>query len=100
MQAIAPYKNRPATSDDETEYVENLFNALCSTLMTPKNRQLFVEAEGVELMVLILKQKKSVRAGALKALVQLLALPLSCHHLWAIIFSCNLYCECKTEHES
>ncbi|EIE25166.1 DUF1716-domain-containing protein [Coccomyxa subellipsoidea C-169] len=68
LQAIVPYKNRPATSDDETEYVENLFNALCSTLMTPKNRQLFVEAEGVELMVLILKQKKSVRAGALKAL--------------------------------
>jgi beta-catenin-like protein 1 len=77
MQAIAPYKNRPATTDDETEYVENLFNALCSTLMTPKNRQLFVEAEGVELMVLILKQKKSVRAGALKALVSALTLPVT-----------------------
>lgn len=49
--------------------MENLFNALCATLMTPKNRQVFVDAEGVELMVLILKQKKVVRASALKALV-------------------------------
>ncbi len=71
MQAIAPYKNKLPSSDDETEYVENLFNALCATLMTPKNRQVFVDAEGVELMVLILKQKKAVRASALKALVGL-----------------------------
>ena len=69
VQAIAPYKNKLPSSDDETEYVENLFNALCATLMTPKNRQVFVDAEGVELMVLILKQKKAVRASALKALV-------------------------------
>jgi len=48
---------------------DNSFNALCSTLMAIKNRQIFVEAEGVELMVLILKQKKPVRFGALKALV-------------------------------
>ena len=32
-------------------------------------RQLFVEAEGVELMVLILKQRQRVRFGALKAVV-------------------------------
>ena len=32
-------------------------------------RQLFVEAEGVELMVLILKQRQQVRFGALKAVV-------------------------------
>jgi beta-catenin-like protein 1 len=70
VQAIAPYKNRPASTEDETEYVENLFDALCSTLMTPSNKMLFVEAEGIELMVLILKQKKPVRAGALKAVVR------------------------------
>ena len=32
-------------------------------------RQLFVEAEGIELMVLILKQRQQVRFGALKAVV-------------------------------
>jgi beta-catenin-like protein 1 len=69
-QAIAPYKNRAAASDAEAEYVENLFDALCCTLMSPEHRQLFVEAEGVELMVLILRQRRPVRAGALKALVR------------------------------
>ncbi|KAK9834002.1 hypothetical protein WJX81_002145 [Elliptochloris bilobata] len=68
LQVIAPYKNRNPGSDDEAEYVENLFNALCCTLMSPAMRSVFVEAEGVELMVLILKQKRVARAGALKAL--------------------------------
>ena len=68
-QAIAPYKNRPASTDAEAEYVENLFDCLCCTLMSGSNKALFVEAEGVELMVLILKQRRPVRAGALKALV-------------------------------
>lgn len=69
FQVIAPYKNRNPSSDDETEHLENLFNALCCTLMSPATRTIFVEAEGVELMVLILKQKRAARAGALKALV-------------------------------
>ncbi len=69
LQVIAPYKNRNPSSDDETEHLENLFNALCCTLMSPATRNIFVEAEGVELMVLILKQKRAARAGALKALV-------------------------------
>ncbi len=69
-QVIAPYKNRNPGSDDEAEYVENLFNALCCTLMSPATRAVFVEAEGVELMALILKQKRAARAGALKTLVR------------------------------
>ena len=39
LQAVAPYKNRLPKSEDEIEYIENLFNALCSTLMTERNRQ-------------------------------------------------------------
>lgn len=117
---MALYKNRMPKSEDETEYIGNLFNALCSTLMTERNRhapsllrsskpllfvkclswlegssrvpwaadtardavvvrgvmtmkgacrQLFCEAEGVELMALILKQRRRVRFGALKAVV-------------------------------
>ena len=59
------------------EYVENLFDALCSTLMTPQNKMMFVEAEGVELMVLILKQKKPVRFSALKAVVRIFLVQIS-----------------------
>lgn len=38
VQAVAPYKSKLPKSEDETEYIENLFNALCSTLMTERNR--------------------------------------------------------------
>ena len=38
LQAVAPYKSKLPKSEDETEYIENLFNALCSTLMTERNR--------------------------------------------------------------
>jgi len=48
-------------------------------------RTLFVEAEGLELMVLILKQRQQVRFGALKAVVGIqsdstLILTSSCIH--------------------
>ena len=39
--------------------------------MSPATKDLFVAAEGVELMVLILRQKRRARSGALKALVSL-----------------------------
>lgn len=57
--------------------MENLFDALCSTLMTPQNKMMFVEAEGIELMVLILKQKKPVRFSALKAVVRIFLVQIS-----------------------
>lgn len=60
---------------DEEEFVENLFNCLCSSLfLSKKNCQLFFQAEGIELMILILKEKRKkisntdVRVSALKLL--------------------------------
>lgn len=46
----------------------NLVGAMCSCLLLPATRTVFVAAEGIELMMLILKQKRRVRTGALKAL--------------------------------
>ena len=49
--------------------MENLFGALCSVVLPPENKHRFVKAEGVELMILILKQKgRLARAAALKVL--------------------------------
>jgi beta-catenin-like protein 1 len=41
---------------------------LCGALLLPDNRALFAAAEGVELMLLILKSKRLPRLGAVKAL--------------------------------
>lgn len=68
LQAIAYYKNRDPQTSDEEEYLENLFDALCTCLMQSDTRKLFLDAEGVELMAIILKQKRLSRVGALKAL--------------------------------
>jgi hypothetical protein len=38
----------PKTSDEE-EYLENLFDTLCTCLMQPSTRTLFFQAEGVQL---------------------------------------------------
>ena len=35
--------------------MENIFDALCSSLNEPEIKKLFLDAEGVDLMVLIMK---------------------------------------------
>eukprot|EP00854_Cymbomonas_tetramitiformis_P004340 gene4340-5338_t len=68
LQAAAMYKGKEPQMEDEAEMVENVFDALCWAVMPPENKQRFVQAEGVELMILIIKNKKFCRLSAIKAL--------------------------------
>eukprot|EP00803_Ostreobium_quekettii_P001406 evm.model.scf_992.3 EVM.evm.TU.scf_992.3 scf_992:15874-19979(-) len=68
LQGVAYYKSREPKTMDEGEFLENLFDALCSCLLLPENRVRFMESEGIELMLLILKQKKHAKYGAVKVL--------------------------------
>ncbi|KAK1296704.1 hypothetical protein QJS10_CPB15g00117 [Acorus calamus] len=68
LQAVAMYKSRDPKSSDEEEMVENLFDCLCCLLMPMENKERFVKAEGVELMLIIMKQKKSAYGSAVRAL--------------------------------
>lgn len=68
LQAVAMYKSRDPKTSEEEELVENLFDALCSVVMPGDNKERFVKAEGVELMIIVMKQKKRAYASALKAL--------------------------------
>ena len=49
------YKKHKPSSADEFEYMENLFDCLCSCLMIATNRELFLKGEGLQLMRLILR---------------------------------------------
>lgn len=49
--------------------MENAFDALCSTLAEPEMKEAFLESEGVELMVICMKEKKLSRARAIKVSV-------------------------------
>ncbi|XP_043696130.1 beta-catenin-like protein 1 [Telopea speciosissima] len=68
LQAVALYKSRDPRTSDEEEMLENLFDCLCCLLMPMENKERFLNAEGVELMIIIMKQKKSAYGSAIRAL--------------------------------
>ncbi|OIT02195.1 PREDICTED: beta-catenin-like protein 1 [Nicotiana attenuata] len=68
LQAVAMYKSKDPKSPDEEEMVENLFDALCCLLMPLENKERFVKSEGVELMIIIMNQKKMCYGSAIRAL--------------------------------
>ncbi|KMT13315.1 hypothetical protein BVRB_4g084580 [Beta vulgaris subsp. vulgaris] len=68
LQAVAMYKSKDPKTSEEEEMLENLFDCLCCLLMPLENKERFVKAEGVELMIIIMKQKKLAYASAIRAL--------------------------------
>eukprot|EP00111_Clytia_hemisphaerica_P023855 TCONS_00070297-protein len=68
LQALATYKGHNPNNQEEIEYMENLFNCLCSCLLHPPNKDLFLKGEGLQLMILMLREKKMARPSALKVL--------------------------------
>ncbi|KAK7789386.1 hypothetical protein R5R35_007465 [Gryllus longicercus] len=68
LQQLAFYKRHDPATMDEHEMMENLFNCLCSSLMHAPNRERFLKGEGLQLMNLMLREKKLSRNGSLKVL--------------------------------
>ena len=71
LTQLSPYRKRdPAKgSDEEEEFVENLFDSLCTCVQTPEGKKQFVALEGVELALLFLKgEGKVAKARGLKVL--------------------------------
>uniref|UniRef100_A0A8C6PFC9 Beta-catenin-like protein 1 n=1 Tax=Nothobranchius furzeri TaxID=105023 RepID=A0A8C6PFC9_NOTFU len=62
------FKRHNPNTAEEQEMMENLFDALCSCLMLPSNRDRFLKGEGLQLMNLMLREKKMSRTSALKVL--------------------------------
>ncbi|OBZ88806.1 Beta-catenin-like protein 1, partial [Choanephora cucurbitarum] len=68
LRALSVYRRKDAEIEDESEMVENYFNAMCLLLNEPENKVRFLESEGIELMVLMLKEKTLARIRAVKVL--------------------------------
>merc|ERR1719334_579279 len=68
LQQLAYYKRHDPGQSEEIEMMENLFDCLCSLLLETDNRDRFLRGEGLQLMNLMLREKKKSRAGALKIL--------------------------------
>ncbi|XP_012935152.1 beta-catenin-like protein 1 [Aplysia californica] len=68
LQQLATFKKHDPTTKDEMEMMENLFNCMCSALAFPANRSRFLRGEGLQLMNLMLREKKQSRNSAVKVL--------------------------------
>lgn len=68
LQQLAIYKRHDPNTSEEQEFMENVFDCMCSALMIKENRDRFLRGEGLQLMNLMLREKKLSRNGALKVL--------------------------------
>lgn len=69
LQILAHYRKRdPPKDTPEEEYVENVFDALTCVLDERSGKSAFVEAEGVELVLIMLKEGGFSKQRALRAL--------------------------------
>ncbi|KAM4562558.1 beta-catenin-like protein 1 [Odontesthes bonariensis] len=68
LQQLSVFKRHNPNTAEEQEMMENLFDGLCSCLMLPSNRDRFLRGEGLQLMNLMLREKKMSRTSALKVL--------------------------------
>ena len=75
LQQLAYYKRHNPGTPEEQEMMENLFNCLCSLLLYTPNRERFLQGEGLQLMNLMLRERKVSRSGALKVLTHALIGP-------------------------
>lgn len=67
LQLIAPYRKLdPDKSGEEEEYMENVFEALTCLVDEAEGKAKFVEAEGVELCLIMFKEGKKSKAPALR----------------------------------
>ncbi|KAF9799342.1 hypothetical protein SFRURICE_000850 [Spodoptera frugiperda] len=75
LKRLKFYKRNDPAGAEEQEAMENMFNSLCCALTEPSNRDRFLRGEGLQLMNLMLREKKMSRNGSLKVLDYALAGP-------------------------
>ncbi|XP_018413172.1 PREDICTED: beta-catenin-like protein 1 [Nanorana parkeri] len=68
LQQLSVFKRHDPSTAEEQEMMENLFDGLCSCLMLSSNRERFLKGEGLQLMNLMLREKKMSRCSALRVL--------------------------------
>jgi beta-catenin-like protein 1 len=69
LQLVAAYRRRdPEKGGEEEEFMENLFEALTCLVDEPEGKAKFLEAEGVELCLIMLKEGKMSKRPSLRLL--------------------------------
>ncbi|PSR82448.1 Catenin-beta-like protein [Coniella lustricola] len=66
LQLVASYRKLDPEKGQEEEYMENLFEALTSIVDEPEGKKKFIDAEGMELCLIMLKEGKRSKSAALR----------------------------------
>ncbi|KAJ3317084.1 hypothetical protein HDV06_002085 [Boothiomyces sp. JEL0866] len=72
LQVLASYIKKDPQEGEEVELMENCFDILCLILHHEKHKKLFMEGEGIQLMLIMIKQKKMAKMRAFKTLSHLM----------------------------
>ncbi|KAH6583816.1 hypothetical protein BASA60_001252 [Batrachochytrium salamandrivorans] len=72
LRVISPYRRKDPADPDETEFFENVFDTICLCLDLRRGKTDFVDAEGIELMLMMIKSGKMSRMRAIKVIDHLL----------------------------
>ncbi|TCD69674.1 hypothetical protein EIP91_006691 [Steccherinum ochraceum] len=68
LKVLSNYRRRDPVDPDETEFMENVFDSLCSALAESEVKKAFLDSEGVDLMLLMMKEKMQSRSRSIKVL--------------------------------
>lgn len=66
MRGIAPYRKKEPTDSEEAEYVSNMFDCLCSLMLIKEHQVILGKAQGLELMIRMMREQKFVAPLALR----------------------------------
>ncbi|TVY64189.1 Beta-catenin-like protein 1-like protein [Lachnellula suecica] len=67
LQILAAYRKRdPVKGTEEEEFVENVFDCLTCVVDEPEGKSKFVEAEGMELCLIMIREGKMSKSRALR----------------------------------
>ena len=77
LQLLAAYRKRdPIKGTEEEEFVENVFDSLTCVVDEPEGKQKLIEAEGVELCLIMIREGKMSKFRALRLIDHALGGPL------------------------
>ncbi|UZJ54069.1 hypothetical protein CBS101457_003389 [Exobasidium rhododendri] len=75
LEVLATSRKGEVKDDERGEFLENIFDVLCSALTIKENKLLFHKEEGTELMCILLKSRGITRLRAIKVLNHALSGP-------------------------
>merc|ERR1719383_48403 len=80
LRGVAAYRKRDPEDSEESEYVQNMFDSLCSLMLLSDHQLAFGKVQGLELMIRMIRERKFASSLALRLTDHSLRhCPANCH---------------------